>query len=266
MTTRFAAEQLAKKLRLEATVRPELNRFFRSVSRLITPVWVASGQAPDLQPFSADLTALLRKHYTRTKRAFIGDTTKSLQRSIGKKQDTVPSVLLETEAELITHINDTAPAQAERILETTQNEFDAIIAAVLVGIAASGKEATPKEEARRITQDFNSRIPSRADTIAAFETQSMAEATKKLEANAIAATGATIAGVAISQLMVKEWHTILDDKTRESHVIADGQVRNQGEPFTVGGESLQVPSDSSLGASLKNIINCRCAVSFGLRG
>jgi hypothetical protein len=40
--------------------------------------------------------------------------------------------------------------------------------------------------------------------------------------------------------------------------LADGQRVGVDDVFTVGGERLRFPSDSSLGASAKNIINCRC--------
>lgn len=264
MTTRFAAEQLAKKLRLEAIVKPELNRFFRQISRLIKPVWVVSGQIPRLEPFKADLTALLRKHYTRTRRTFAGDVIKSLQRSLNEKQDMIPSVALETEAELIDIINDRAPEQAQRILETTQHELNAIIASVAVAAAIAGDILTPQQEAKRITQDFNSRIPGRTSTIAMTETQAMAEEAKETEANAIAATGVLIGSILISQAMIKEWGTILDENTRESHVIADGQKRKQGQPYRVQGQLLMFPGDTGLGASLDNVIGCRCSSEFGI--
>lgn len=266
MTTRFAAEQLAKKLRLEAIVRPELNRFFREIARTIRPVWVATGQMPSLEPFQADLTALLRRHYTRTQRAFRGDTTKSLIRSIDQKQDEIPNVQIETEAALITAANERAPVQSRRILDTTQDEFNTVVADVAVGAAVAGEILTRQQEAARITANFAARIPGRSNTIAMFETQAMAEETKLIEADAIAATGAVIAGVAISQLMQKTWNTILDERTRTSHVQADLQNREQGQPFMVQGQLLRVPGDTSLGASLDNVINCRCASEFTLGG
>lgn len=266
MTTRFAAEQLAKKLRLEAVVRPELNRFFRTISRTIKPVWVSTGQMPSLEPFQADLTSLLRKHYARVQRSFRGDTTKSLMRSINEKQDEIPNVMLETEAALIVAANERAPIQATRILETTQDELNTILADVAVGAAVAGEVLTRQQEATRIAQDFNSRIPGRTNVIAMFETQAMAEETKLIEADTIAATGAVVAGIAIVQQMQKTWNTILDERTRASHVQADGQERQQGQPFMVQGQLLRVPGDTSLGASLGNVINCRCASEFTLGG
>lgn len=47
--------------------------------------------------------------------------------------------------------------------------------------------------------------------------------------------------------------------TRDEHAEADGQVVNVGEPFNVGGESLDYPGDPS--GSAWNTINCQCSVS-----
>jgi hypothetical protein len=45
---------------------------------------------------------------------------------------------------------------------------------------------------------------------------------------------------------------------RIGHILADGQVRKSGEPFTVEGESLQYPRDPR--GSPENTINCHCLV------
>lgn len=58
----------------------------------------------------------------------------------------------------------------------------------------------------------------------------------------------------------KEWAAHLDHRVRDSHRAADGQVQPAGQPFTVGGARLMYPLDSSLGAPLGEIINCRCTV------
>jgi len=56
----------------------------------------------------------------------------------------------------------------------------------------------------------------------------------------------------------KEWLATQDDRTRDAHASADGQVVGIDEPFSVGGEELQYPGD--FGGSADNIIQCRCTV------
>lgn len=54
----------------------------------------------------------------------------------------------------------------------------------------------------------------------------------------------------------KVWRTVLDDRTRDSHVAANGQVRFVGEPFNVGDTALIEPRDAD--GLPEEIYNCRC--------
>ncbi|GMG96246.1 phage head morphogenesis protein [Tepidimicrobium xylanilyticum] len=60
----------------------------------------------------------------------------------------------------------------------------------------------------------------------------------------------------------KKWSAVPDGRTRLNHALADGQVRKIDEPFTVGGELLMYPLDVSLGASARNVVNCRCTMFY----
>lgn len=55
----------------------------------------------------------------------------------------------------------------------------------------------------------------------------------------------------------REWMSVQDDRTREDHADADGQVVGIDEPFMVGGERLAYPGDPS--GSAENTIQCRCS-------
>ncbi len=61
----------------------------------------------------------------------------------------------------------------------------------------------------------------------------------------------------------KIWQSIIDERTRSSHLTANGQVRLLNNPFSVGGASLQWPADT--GGPLGEIINCRCWEDYELR-
>lgn len=61
----------------------------------------------------------------------------------------------------------------------------------------------------------------------------------------------------------KKWQSIGDSKVRMSHSIANAQEPIEiNEPFILPGGALQWPGDSSLGASLTEIINCRCTAIY----
>jgi hypothetical protein len=70
----------------------------------------------------------------------------------------------------------------------------------------------------------------------------------------------TPAGIPIKTF--KEWVAILDRRTREAHVRADGQRVPVNEPFQVGGELLQFPRDPR--GSAGNVINCRCVAVYNV--
>lgn len=60
----------------------------------------------------------------------------------------------------------------------------------------------------------------------------------------------------------KVWVTIGDAEVRPSHMAANGQRQPISQPFQLSGGLLQYPGDGSLGASLGEIVNCRCATAY----
>lgn len=60
----------------------------------------------------------------------------------------------------------------------------------------------------------------------------------------------------------KTWFSVKDNNVRDTHVLVDGETKPISEPFIVGGSKLMYPKDTSLGASLTEIINCRCSVQY----
>lgn len=55
--------------------------------------------------------------------------------------------------------------------------------------------------------------------------------------------------------VVKQWDATLDDRTRETHMAVDGQIRELDKRFSNG---LMYPGDPSGGAA--EVVNCRCAL------
>jgi len=103
--------------------------------------------------------------------------------------------------------------------------------------------------AKRITGLFEETYKNRSRTIARTEV---------ISANNKASTEAAKQG----GMTHKIWLTALDERTRESHAIANGQKILINQPFIVDGEQLNEPGDAALGASASNLINCRCTVIF----
>jgi HK97 family phage portal protein len=59
-----------------------------------------------------------------------------------------------------------------------------------------------------------------------------------------------------SGVKTKEWVATFDDRTRLTHVVADGQRVTQGGTFSVGGAKLRYPGDPE--GPVAEIVNCRC--------
>jgi HK97 family phage portal protein len=95
---------------------------------------------------------------------------------------------------------------------------------------------------------FDVASTARAETIARTEVISAYNGAATLEAAQLPAD--VVAG--------KEWVSTRDDRVRDAHAEADGQVVTMADPFSVGGEDLSYPGDGSA----ENAINCRCTVTF----
>lgn len=80
----------------------------------------------------------------------------------------------------------------------------------------------------------------------------------RTEMHTAASVGSDEAARSTGLHMVKEWAAAEDTRTRFSHALADGQLVQLNEPFTVGGALLMIPGDPT--GPAKEIINCRCAV------
>lgn len=60
----------------------------------------------------------------------------------------------------------------------------------------------------------------------------------------------------------KKWIDIRDSRERETHLEVGGTVKKITEPFIVGGSPMMFPKDTSMGAELKEIANCRCSTYY----
>jgi hypothetical protein len=60
----------------------------------------------------------------------------------------------------------------------------------------------------------------------------------------------------------KKWVDIRDKRERETHRQVGGTIKPINEPFIVGNSLMLYPKDSSLGANLSQIANCRCSIKY----
>ena len=81
----------------------------------------------------------------------------------------------------------------------------------------------------------------------------------RTETHGAANYGADGAARATGLKLRKEWVAAEDERTRESHRLADGETVDMDQSFIVGGEQLMYPGDPA--ATAGNVINCRCGIS-----
>jgi len=133
------------------------------------------------------------------------------------------------------------------IIRTTQKDAIRIIrAATQQGWAEGlGQDAIGRLIMGQITQRGGEIARWRANVIARTETHTAAQAAG-FEAEA-----------SLGLTLRKEWVAAADERTRDSHAEADGQIVGHADAYTVGGYSCQYPGDPSLPP--EESVNCRCA-------
>lgn len=119
-------------------------------------------------------------------------------------------------------------------------------------------DASRGDVAKEGSSAFKRANAPRSELISATETQAAAEAAKRIDLDAAAIFAA-------AQIKAKKtWRTRGDDRVRPAHAAANGKTLSVDSPFVVGGQRLQYPGDTSLGATASNVCNCRCSAIYSL--
>lgn len=252
---RQAGRDLAAKMRLEVGLARDMRGFFKDIRRDFQAIYTAGGINITARDFRPDLVAILRKHYRKVARKFGSQFRRQIDKAF--QIDFTKQNEGEQADEAIRQlINQRANQQADFILRTTQSEYDAALAAAVGAALVAGTLQDRAGTARAVTSSLVARQTARADAIATTEVNAIAERSKQIEVRVIMDSGATVDDVPLQNNTVKIWNAVLDERTRINHAAADGQIQELGNPFNVGGQFLMHPSDTSLGATVDNIINC----------
>jgi hypothetical protein len=249
-----ARKDLRLKLALEFQLIRVLNQIFREASLELERYYAVHGIVPRLVEFSDDLKTALLDHYDNVADKF---NTRIVD-EIGIP-DNHERILSELDNKIALYNDANADQSVRSITATTQKNMQAAIDKVQKQAAEEDKRLNREETAKQARLGFDQRSVGHKNTIATTETQGAAEHAKQSEIEMLDRHDAIIAGVSIRDATKqKVWIAILDNVTRDAHAIADGQTVAFNEPYTVMGEQLMYPRDTSLGASADNIINCRC--------
>lgn len=259
MAEEEARRDLKEKLALEKKLTRRLRSFNRKlVSATIREHALGAGNynAAAMAPV---LAALLKTHYEKVGEVFAQQLTDIMPEEIAVT-DTERGVI---DRALISYFTARSVEQAAIITATNQRDIvtaDDLANAIAQEQALAGKPQSRAEIAVQKGANLRRSLESRVKTITTFETQSIAEAAKLTEAQVLVGQAPSVTGGSPQVvLIIKEWVTVGDERVREAHMLADSQTRTINESFSVGGEALRWPGDTSQGASLGNVINCRCS-------
>lgn len=252
---------LPKKLALEATFLPEIKAYFKIIRTDFETVYKSTGDTINITQYDDITLSMIKKQYKRVASVFKNDLRGE------KKQETQEDTENDfINSALVYFILLNSKISADLIQQTNAKNITEAIGKARVALFEKGIEPTNKAIAEEASKTLKKTFKGRAETIAISETQYMAESAKHIEGNVLAGeqpfdefpyVETAVIGIAVSKA-TKTWQTTLDEKTRLAHARADGQTVNLTQPYTVDNELLKYPRDTSLGASPKNVINCRC--------
>ena len=251
-----ALRDLNAKLQLESKLARRVSQINASIVDSTIREFFESDRAFDAAVLEQKLAEELDEHYLATATAFGTQLTDVMPADIAVQEEERSYIAESLAAYFIARSLE----QAAIITATNQENVNAGVQVARESVDADGAPL-PKRDKARIAGAVTARhLRGRLTTIATTETQHAAEASKATEADVLSGrTPAIVAPAPADAGVTKEWVTVGDENVRDAHVAADSQTVDMAKPYTVGGELLRYPGDTSLGASAGNVMNCRCS-------
>lgn len=274
-----AASELADKLKLESKMIPALRRLFKRMANDLEASVLLSANESALR-YVRSLETIINEQYERTEDKFGNRITDQLaedndsslmwlvllaigrQRGLNTKTEVLAYIRAKTAEATEEFINTNVEKDTSNITTTNSKNLDAAVAtAGAVLVERLGREPTKIELAEESKKQFLDHNLGRVNTIAATVTQKAAEGTKDINREVFVnyRNSPETIPLQIPRNKGQEvWVSMGDSIARIAHLLADGQHKENGT-FTVMGQLLKFPGDDSLGATLDNLINCRCS-------
>lgn len=288
--------EVAEKVRLEALVMPGIRKIFAQVITDFRVSVARTGRPQAVSRYRSSFETLLEDHYRRVQKSFGGailiqnnvQTYGALRAKQNKQQDDEDSIKELIAAIFLLWRDQHAPVQADIIVATTVRDMDDAVSQAIQALREEQKPTDWRSVAAVAAVILKRILRGRVDLIAVTETQTAAETAKAIEASVAAKT--LIPGIPLPRDIVplleptvqpsttpgpgpritpkpdstlrKSWMTMRDKRVRRTHKEAEGQSRPVNEAFIVGGSRMMYPGDTSLGAPIREIANCRCSAMY----
>jgi hypothetical protein len=260
--TEQATQDFKDKVALEGELQEELDEFNKELLLAFLLLLGTSGNVLNTDTFDDRLQEILLTHYGKVSEEFSHRVSPTLPEDLQTTGEEGTSIAVALSLFALIR----AGAQSQIILNTATTELlSAVANAEQIALAeqALGNDMSQQEIATTAAATASRALRARTPTIACTETQVIAEVSKATEVAVLAGqTPPTVAGSSITTGVTKEWVTVRDNKVRRNgfnHVAADRQKVDVNGVYVVSGQQLRWPGDIGLGASLGNVINCRCS-------
>lgn len=251
---------LRSKIALERKLRPELQKLNRKIVRdYVRGIGTQTNFQP-AQVHDEALATILNEHYDRARIEF----SKRINKELPVEVKATDAEEAEIAAALAIFFSERSQQQTRFINDTTQKNMEAAFTdAVFLSqeqAMAEERQVTPQELALTAGSLLSLKLAGRVEGVVSTETQAASETSKDTEATVLSGIGAAVAITTARDVPVtKEWITVGDELVRPAHNNADNQIQQVGGSYIVGGQSLRWPGDTGQGATLNNVMNCRCA-------
>lgn len=232
--------------------------------------WAISGGQQNRVAFRADVVGLLIGHYARTAlsvtggprlpadaalhEVIAGDHAQALTARAARHADMIIALV---ERDIAKVTGDALHAEAAEVI--WKDDGHAPPVEIEPFEVKRGLWAAPRGVSVAIIGSLRAlkrRLSTRMPMVANAETQEVAEDARIR----------VVGNDESAPIWFKTWNSLMDGRERPAHHEAHGQTRRVEESFEVGGEELRFPGDASRGASLGNLINCRCFCTYAPEG
>lgn len=265
-----AEQEIDDKKALEILLIADLILYFTQLASDYETVYSATGKILNLEESYADeLQSILKRNYRKVGNRFSNITRNQIEDIVDFDiYEPLPEVQENLAQKIGMAIGSFILLRAEniapKITQTIQDELLKKTNETIIDNASRGLAISNAEIANQVSNEFTAWGVKHAPIVATTEVQEIAEGSKYIENGAITDLIKDDIGLeAIRKGSEKVWITAGDEKVRDSHSAIDGKVIPAEDVFVTGmGGRMRYCGDTSLGASLSDIINCRCETIY----
>lgn len=258
-------QDLDNKLKLENQLAKRLPKVYEAIIKDINAQLKVRQFGFDTFYWTSAFDALYQEHYKAVANVF----SRNMERQLNLDVTQDERALIDNALALF--FLGLAQESAQDAANTTlKNANDSVIVARAQQRESlnAGEVFTLAAFTNVVDNQMRGKFKGRTHVIKVSETQKPAEASKLVEAQVldVGMTNINNPNMFISTTNLKDWHGILDDKIRETHLHADRTQRNvpMNDFYIVGGFKMMYPADTSQGAPPRETMNCRCSSLYKL--